>query len=88
MLAQLIQALQCLPGVGAKSAQRIAFHLLNKDRDGASRLALALEEANTRVGHCERCRMLTEDARCIFCISERRDGMSKAQLVPVVKITI
>ncbi|MED5534310.1 MAG: recombination mediator RecR [Pseudomonadota bacterium] len=74
LLAQLIQALQCLPGVGAKSAQRIAFHLLNKDRDGASRLALALEEASTRVGHCERCRMLTEDTHCIFCISERRDG--------------
>ena len=74
LLAQLIRALQCLPGVGAKSAQRMAFHLLDKDREGASRLARALDEAGRRVRHCERCRMLTEEARCAFCASERRDG--------------
>ena len=74
LLAQLIKALQCLPGVGAKSAQRMAFHLLDKDRAGACRLAAALEEAASRVHHCDRCRMLTEETRCGFCTSERRDG--------------
>lgn len=74
LLAQLIQALQCLPGVGAKSAQRMAFHLLNKDRDGASRLAAALDEAGRLIRHCESCRMLTEITPCTFCTSERRDG--------------
>lgn len=74
LLAQLIKALQCLPGVGAKSAQRMAFHLLDKDREGAGRLALALEEATRLVRHCDRCRMLTEESRCGFCTNERRDG--------------
>ncbi len=74
LLAHLIRALQCLPGVGAKSAQRMAFHLLDKDRDGAARLAGALEEATARISHCERCRMLTEESLCSFCSSARRDG--------------
>ena len=74
LLAQLIQALQCLPGVGAKSAQRMAFHLLDKDRDGAARLSQALDEAGRQIRHCDRCRMLTESALCEFCSSERRDG--------------
>ena len=75
LLAQLIKALQCLPGVGAKSAQRMAFHLLDKDREGASRLVETLGEAASRVHHCDRCRMLTEETRCGFCTSGRRDGM-------------
>ncbi len=74
LLAQLIRALQCLPGVGAKSAQRMAFHLLDKDREGASRLVETLGEAASRVHHCDRCRMLTEETRCGFCTSGRRDG--------------
>ena len=74
LLAQLIRALQCLPGVGAKSAQRMAFHLLDKDREGASSLARALHEASWRVHHCERCRMLTEEVRCGYCTSPRRDA--------------
>lgn len=74
LLAQLIQALQCLPGVGVKSAQRMAFHLLDKDRDGASSLSRALEEAGRLIRHCERCRMLTEESLCTFCSSERRDA--------------
>ena len=74
LLAQLIQALQCLPGVGAKSAQRMAFHLLDKDRDGANRLSQALDEAGRLIRHCERCRMLTESTVCEFCSDERRDG--------------
>lgn len=74
LLKQLIGALQCLPGVGTKSAQRMAFHLLHKDREGAARLAAALEQARHRVQHCERCRMLTEETLCSICANARRDG--------------
>jgi recombination protein RecR len=73
LLNQLIEALQCLPGVGAKTAQRMAFHLLGKDRDGANRLAAVLERAIGSMRHCERCRMLTEEDVCRLCASERRD---------------
>lgn len=73
LLNQLIEALQCLPGVGAKTAQRMAFHVLDKDRDGASRLANVLEQAIHSMRHCERCRMLTEEPVCRLCASERRD---------------
>ena len=52
LLAQLIEALKCLPGVGAKSAQRMAFHLLDKDRTGAENLARSLQEAANRIQHC------------------------------------
>lgn len=72
LLQQLIKALQCLPGVGQKSAQRMAFHLLQRDRDRASRLAETLAQAVGAIGNCERCRMLTEDAICEFCASPRR----------------
>ena len=74
LLNRLIEALQCLPGVGAKSAQRMAFHLLDKDRDGGGRLSSVLQEAMRSVRNCERCRMLTEEAVCRFCSSERRDA--------------
>jgi recombination protein RecR len=74
LLSQLIQALQCLPGVGAKSAQRMAFHLLDKDRDGAGRLSNVLDEAIRSIRNCERCRMLTEERLCRFCSSDKRDG--------------
>jgi recombination protein RecR len=73
LLQQLIQALQCLPGVGAKSAQRMVFHLLDKDRDGARRLSAALEEGSLRIQHCEVCRMLTEEPLCNLCANDRRD---------------
>lgn len=73
LLNQLIQALQCLPGVGTKSAQRMAFHLLDKDRDGGERLSAVLDRAMHGIRNCELCRMLTEEARCRFCTSERRD---------------
>ena len=73
LLEQLIKALQCLPGVGAKSAQRMAFYLLDKDRDGALRLAESLQEASRLVHHCDRCRMLTEQSLCNFCANNRRD---------------
>ena len=74
LLQHLIQALQCLPGVGVKSAQRMVFHLLDKDRDGAKRLSLALEVGSRLIQHCEICRMLTEESQCSICADERRDA--------------
>jgi recombination protein RecR len=74
LLTELIRALQVLPGVGAKSAQRMAFHLLDRNREGARRLARTLEAAATDIRHCSQCRMLTEDAVCRFCASPQRDG--------------
>lgn len=74
LLQQLIEALKCLPGVGQKSAQRMAFHLLQRNREGASVLAERLASAVGNIANCERCRMLTEDAVCGLCRSDRRDG--------------
>src|SRR5580658_6378234 len=72
-LAALIEALRALPGVGPKSAQRMAFHLLQEDRPAARMLASALKEALERVGRCGRCRMLTEGALCTVCSNPQRD---------------
>jgi len=74
LLKQLIGALQCLPGVGAKSAQRMAFHLLHRDREGARVLAEMLERASRDIKHCRNCRMLTEESVCALCANERRNG--------------
>lgn len=74
LIERLIRALQCLPGIGPKSAQRIAFHLLERDRDGARHLAAALTEAVERVGHCEQCRNLSEASCCALCANERRNN--------------
>ncbi len=63
-----------MPGVGQKSAQRIAFHLLERDRDGASALSDALKEAVAGIGHCSRCRMFTEQERCSICTAPGRDA--------------
>jgi recombination protein RecR len=73
-LARLIDSLRCLPGVGPKSAQRMAFHILERDRDGGRSLGLALADALQRIGHCKRCRMLTETDLCPICASNQRDG--------------
>jgi recombination protein RecR len=73
LLSRLIEALRCLPGVGPKSAQRMAFHLLERDRDGARGLAEALSLSSDGIGHCERCRMLTEEKLCRICESNSRD---------------
>ncbi|HMD74650.1 MAG TPA: recombination mediator RecR [Steroidobacteraceae bacterium] len=73
-LARLIDALRCLPGVGPKSAQRMAFYLLEHDRDGGRALAQALAEAVQNVGRCKRCRMLTESELCTICASTERDA--------------
>ena len=72
-LIQLIEALRRLPGVGPKSAQRMAFHLLEKDRDGASALGDALRTAVQSVGRCRRCRMFAESDSCPICSSSSRD---------------
>jgi recombination protein RecR len=70
----LIEALRRLPGVGQKSAQRMAFHMLQRDRDGALALASALREAVERVGHCSRCHTFSETPLCATCSNPRRDA--------------
>ena len=72
-LQVLIQALRRLPGVGVKSAQRMAFHLLQHDRSGAQSLSLALSNAVTHVHHCERCHTFTETEVCATCLDTARD---------------
>ena len=72
-LDTLIQALRRLPGVGVKSAQRMAFHLLQRDRAGAQTLARALMDATEHVHHCERCHTFTQDRICATCLDTRRD---------------
>jgi recombination protein RecR len=73
-LEGLIDALRRLPGVGAKSAQRMAFHLLQHDREGARRLAGALSDAVLRTRHCQRCHTFTDAEVCSTCLDERRDA--------------
>lgn len=73
ILARLIDALRCLPGVGPKSAQRMAFYLLERDREGGRALSQSLAEAIDKVGHCLRCRMLAESELCMICASTQRD---------------
>ena len=73
-LESLIEALRCLPGVGPKSAQRMAYHLLQHDREGAARLGFALDSAISRIQHCERCNTYTETPICERCQSDRRDS--------------
>jgi len=73
LIERLVECLRCLPGVGPKSAQRMAFHLLEHNRDGGRQLAAALNEAMEKVGHCSECRTLTETAVCGLCANDRRD---------------
>lgn len=73
-LVRLIDALRTLPGVGPKTAQRMAFHLLQEGRPGARSLVGALEEALTCIRRCQRCRMLTESELCSICASSQRDA--------------
>jgi len=74
LLIRLIDSLRCMPGVGRKSAQRIAFHLLERDREGASMLSSALADAVEGMGKCSRCRMLTEHDLCAICSANGRDA--------------
>jgi recombination protein RecR len=73
LLQELIDSLRCLPGVGPKSAQRMAFHILQRDRAGGARLATVLAEAVRSIGHCRLCRTLSEDDICPLCSSPSRD---------------
>ena len=74
LITRLIEALRCLPGIGPKSAQRMAFHLLERNRDAARELAQVIEEAVDAVGRCESCRTLSEDPLCPVCASPGRDS--------------
>lgn len=74
ILDELIEALRCLPGVGPKSAQRMAYHLLQRERSGAQRLAHALDRALQSLHHCARCNTFTEAEVCERCVSARRDA--------------
>ncbi|MBK8163892.1 MAG: recombination mediator RecR [Acetobacteraceae bacterium] len=74
LIDRLIEALRCLPGVGPKSSQRIAYHLLERNREGARRLSAALQEAADKVGRCGECRTLSETALCRLCASDKRDA--------------
>ena len=69
-----MEALRCLPGVGPRSAQRIAYHLLHRDRQGGRRLAVVLAAAMDRIGHCQRCRTNTENELCALCANPTRDA--------------
>ena len=73
LLNQLIESLRCLPGVGPKSAQRMALHLLERNREGGLQLASTLVEAMGKIGRCKQCRDLTELEVCSICASPRRD---------------
>ena len=74
LLVRLIDALRCMPGIGRKSAQRIAFHLLERDRDGAAAMSRAIADAMSGIGHCSRCRMFSEHDLCSICSATGRDA--------------
>lgn len=73
LINNLIMALRCLPGVGPKSAQRMVFHLLERDREGARQLAQMLQESIVKIGRCDHCRTLCEDPLCRLCSNPNRD---------------
>ncbi|MGC2458501.1 MAG: recombination mediator RecR [Gallionellaceae bacterium] len=73
-LEELTKALRCLPGVGPKSAQRMAYHLLQRDRPGALHLARSLDQAVEHVRHCIKCNNFSEEEICVLCRSSRREA--------------
>ncbi|MGB1272470.1 MAG: recombination mediator RecR [Endozoicomonas sp.] len=73
LIRELMESLRCLPGVGPRSAQRMALHLLERDREGALRLAQALTKSAEGVGRCKYCRTLTEEVVCRICANPSRD---------------
>ena len=84
-----MDALRCLPGVGAKSAQRMAYHLLERNREGGARLARVLAEAVERVGHCKQCRDFSEQPLCATCASASRDaGLLCVVETPAARLVI
>ncbi|WP_394146991.1 recombination mediator RecR [Shewanella atlantica] len=82
LVDELIQSLKCLPGVGPKSAQRMAFQLLERDRKAGQTLAQALSSAMSDVGHCRACRTFTEETHCPICASNKR---GKSEQICVVE---
>jgi len=74
LMEELVDALRCLPGVGPKSAQRTALHLLQRDRKGATRLGDVLTNAMQNIRHCEQCRNFTEHPLCELCSDDSRDA--------------
>lgn len=81
LLEELTQALQCLPSVGPKSAQRMVFHLLGKNRQGGLKLSHALERAVTEIGHCQQCRTFTEADLCQICSNDKRNSSNMLCIV-------
>jgi len=73
LLSELINELTCLPGVGKKSAQRMAYHLLDKNRQGGMQLSNSLDNAMQKIGNCSRCRDYTEQTECEICLNLKRD---------------
>jgi recombination protein RecR len=73
LIEKLVDAFRCLPGVGPKSAQRMAYYLLERNRVGGRHLSVVLEEALSRIGHCSRCRTLTEETECFICANPGRN---------------
>lgn len=82
LVQELIDALKCLPSVGSKSAQRMAFHLLERNRHGANHLAKTLASAMENIGHCQQCRTFTEQEVCDICDSAKRQA---TQLLCIVE---
>ncbi len=93
LLDDLVESLRCLPGVGPKSAQRMAFHLLQRNRDGGLRLAELLRQSMERISHCSVCRNFTESPTCGVCSDSTRDASklcvveSPAELAAIEKAT-
>ena len=88
LLDELIAAFTCLPGVGPKSAQRMAYHVLEREREGGSTLALKLQQSINDIGHCQRCRTLTELDVCGLCSSVRRDSSVMCVVETPVDVTV
>ena len=82
LVEELIHALKCLPGVGGKTAQRMAFNLLERNRRGGEKLANVLAKAMEQVGHCQQCRNFTEDSLCQICQHPRR---SESEILCIVE---
>ncbi|RVU86331.1 recombination protein RecR [Leucothrix sargassi] len=74
LLNEMVEAFKCLPGVGARTAQRMSFHLLEHDREAGLRLASAMQQAIDKIGHCQLCRTLTEHEFCKICSNTGRDS--------------
>lgn len=85
LLTQLIQSLQCLPSIGPKSAQRMAYYLLDKNKKGALKISHLLSRAVNEIGHCQQCRTLTEDPLCCICKNEKRNS---SDMICVVEMPV